>query len=86
MVWVIRMMDFHNYLRRNLKAWTFAVVGLIMLFGGSILLLLKMDLVYSVYILGGLCFIAYGWYIRSRVSYERENEGHRVYHYKGGFK
>ena len=81
------MISFKEYIVRQFKSWIFIILGGIIFLSGAIVMFITLSMLIGlvIMVMGGL-IIAYGGYHVDKLSYEREGEGHRVYHYGGKFK
>lgn len=78
------MIGFKEYTIRKLKAGALVGCGLALLMMGMYVGMYIPSLTWVFLILGLLLF-GYGLYVVNKLRYERENEGARLYHYKGRF-
>ncbi|MFH0701057.1 MAG: hypothetical protein V2A62_01325 [Candidatus Woesearchaeota archaeon] len=82
------MIDFEEYTKRKIKAAVFAFVGLVFLVLGMVIEVvyeISIPVLSWVLLIIGLASFIYGSYLLNKLKYERENEGSRLYHYKGKF-
>ena len=78
------MINFKDYTLRKLKASLFFGSGLFVLLMGAVVGI-NFPILTWIFLILGLALIAYGAYQMNKLRYERENEGARLYHYKGKF-
>ena len=78
------MISFGEYISRELNAFAFIFLGIgIILFGVAVMFFTR-SIKLGIYInIIGLTVTGIGALKGNKLSYERENEGARVYHYKG---
>lgn len=79
-----RNMNYGEYAARKFKAIALMFLGIFIMLGG-IILGSTSEIIGIFSLITGLPLFGYGIYTLNKLRYERENEGTRVYQYKGRF-
>lgn len=78
------MISYEEYGLRKIKAGVFIFIGFFLMCLSLFLSLYMPKLTWFIFVPGLILFL-WGLLIINKLRYERENEGHRLYHYKGRF-